>query len=47
MKKLSKVSPAFHHRENASILRSGSVKVFNYRMITTPSIPLPERFYYE
>ena len=49
MRRHSKNSPGFHKKSNASILRpeSSGTGASPLKLISTPSIPMPERFYYE
>ena len=49
MRRHSKNSPGFHKKSNASILRpdSNGSGLSPLKLISTPSIPMPERFYYE
>ena len=42
----SKNSPAFYKKLNASILKGGD-QPQALKLVSTPSIPMPERFYYE
>ena len=48
MKRNSKRSAVFYRKTNQSILSPEQhTSQFSQKLITTPSIPMPERFYYE
>ena len=47
MKRNSKRSAVFYRKTNQSILSPEQNSQFSQKLITTPSIPMPERFYYE
>ena len=47
MKRNSKRSAVFYRKTNQSILSPEQHSQFSQKLITTPSIPMPERFYYE
>lgn len=47
MKRNSKRSAVFCQKTSKSILSPEQNHSFSHKLITTPSIPMPERFYYE
>ncbi len=47
MKKSSKLSSVFCLKTHGSILKPDLNNLPNIKLMTTPSIPMPERFYYE
>ena len=47
MKRNSKQSPGFYKKINGSILKPEAANTSVPKPISTPSIPMPERFYYE
>jgi len=47
MRRNSKQSPEFYVKAHCSILKPDSSLIQQQKLVSTPSIPMPERFYYE